>query len=371
MRTPVIVVAGQRDTDEIAHTLLVPGTTLVEHRFDGHVVHRRTVTGQHGGHVSADSALELMNCCVACTVRNDLLDYLRQLHRRPGVERIVVRLSPWTEPEHLCYALTRSACARDVALSAVVTAVHTPTWLPAAVGEEELDDGRTAAQVLVGQVEFADVVVLSEAHPDTLAVTRRLAPKARITVGPQRLEHALARLRPDARRGRSDNPHGSLLAGQPPLEPMGPVRLLEFAARRPFHPERLYTAVDLLLDGVVRSRGRLWLASRTDRVMWLESAGSGLRVDHAGPWLAAMTSREVAYVDPERRAMADLAWGDRHGDRHTSMTVLVCGADPEEILAGLRAALLTDDEMARPQSWRHYPDPFGDWHLDQLMTEDA
>ena len=105
--------------------------------------------------------------------------------------------------------------------------------------------------------------------------------------------------------------------------------------------------------------------------MWLESAGGGLRVDHAGLWLAAMTSREVAYVDPERRAMADLAWSDRHGDRHTSMTVLVCGADPEKILAGLRGALLTDDEMARPQSWRHYPDPFGDWHLDQLLTEDA
>ncbi|MCK5755022.1 MAG: hypothetical protein KAH46_20200, partial [Mycobacterium sp.] len=74
MRTPVIVVAGQCDTDEIAHVLLVPGTALVEHWFDGHVVHRRTVTVQNGVHVSADTVLELMNCCVACTVRNDLLD---------------------------------------------------------------------------------------------------------------------------------------------------------------------------------------------------------------------------------------------------------------------------------------------------------
>ena len=49
-----------------------------------------------------------------------------------------------------------------------------------ATGDDELDDGRTVAQVLVAQMEFADVVVLSDPHPDTLAVARRLAPKARI-----------------------------------------------------------------------------------------------------------------------------------------------------------------------------------------------
>ena len=371
MRTPVVIVTGQSHTDEIAAALLAPGTALVEHRFDGHVVHRRTATVQNGMNVSADHVLELANCCVSCTVRHDLLEYLRELHRRPGVHRVVVRLGPWTEPEHVCYALTRSAAARDVALSAVVAAVDTPTWLSGAVGEDELDDGRTVAQVLVGQVEFADVVVLSDPHPETLAVTRRLAPKARITVGAGRLELALAHLEPDARRGRSDSPHGSLLAGQPPLEPMGPVRLLEFQAQRPFHPERLYAAVDLLLDGVVRSRGRLWLASRPDRVMWLESAGGSVRVDHAGTWLAAMTPREAAYVDPDRRAMAGLVWSEEHGDRHTSMTVLTCGADPDELLAGLRGALLTDDEMKDTAAWRLYPDPFGDWHLDELLAEEA
>ena len=61
MRTPVVIVTGQRGTDEIARILLGPGTALVEHRFDGHVVHRRTVTVQNGVHVSADNALELMN----------------------------------------------------------------------------------------------------------------------------------------------------------------------------------------------------------------------------------------------------------------------------------------------------------------------
>ncbi|MGB3352375.1 MAG: GTP-binding protein [Mycobacterium sp.] len=365
MRTPVVVVTGQGDTDDIADVLLAgPGTALVEHRFDGHVVHRRTTMVQRGVAVTADAVLELAHGCVSCTVRYDLLEHLRRLHRRPDVDRIAVRLGPWMEPEPVCFAITHSPTARDVSVSAVVSAVDTSNWLLQAVGEDELDDGRTAAQVVVAQVEFADVVVLTGPHPETLAVCRRLAPRARITVGTDRLDLALDHLESDARRGRSDHPHGPLLAGQPPLDVSGPVRLVEFQARRPFHPRRLHDAVDLLLDGVVRSKGRLWLASQPDRVMWLVSAGGGLLVSQVGKWLAAMTSGELAYIDPERRAIADLIWEYGHGDRHTSMTVLVCGADPAEILEALRGALLTDDEMDHPDQWPGFEDPFGDWHIE-------
>jgi hypothetical protein len=52
------------------------------------------------------------------------------------------------------------------------------------------------------------------------------------------------------------------------------------------------------------------------------------------------------------------------GDRHVSITVLVCGAEPDDIVDGLRGALLTDDELSRPNEWPHYSDPFGDWHED-------
>jgi G3E family GTPase len=251
-----------------------------------------------------------------------------------------------------------------VVIAGVVCCVQTVDWLGQALGDDELSDGRTVAQVVVGQAEFADLLVLNHPDPATLAVLRRLAPRARITVGVDRVEMALAHLDDDSRRGRSDHPHAPLLAGLPSLAADGTIRILEFSARRPFHPERLHAAVDVLLDGVIRTRGRLWLATRGDQVMWLESAGGGLRVASAGKWLATMTSSEVAYVDPERRAFADLMWEHRFGDRHTSMTILACGADPVVIADALNGALLTDDEMAQPQSWGHYDDPFGDWHQD-------
>jgi G3E family GTPase len=376
MRTPVVLVAGQGDADAVAGALMrQAGTVVVEHRFDGHVVRRRMAMLRDGELITTEDALELAHGCVACTIRNDLLVLLRKLHRRGDVDRIVLHLAPWLEPEPICWAIncTRvrvgpgyldGPAARDVVIAGVVTCVESVDWLGQALGDEELPDGRTVAQVVVGQAEFADLLMLNHPEPATLAVLRRLASRARITVGVGRVELALAHLDSGSRRGRSDHPHAPLLAGQPPLGADGAVGILEFSARRPFHPKRLHAAVDLLLDGVVRTRGRVWLANRADQVMWLESAGGGLRVASAGKWLAAMTASEVAYVDPERRALADLMWEHRFGDRHTSMTILMCGADPAELADALKGALLDDDEMARPESWKRYDDPFGDWHED-------
>jgi G3E family GTPase len=376
MRTPVVLVAGQGDTDAATGALLRrPGTLVVEHRFDGHVVRRTTVMLQHGELTTAEDALQLAHGCASCTIRNDLLVLLRKLHRRENVDRIVVHLAPWLEPEPICWAINYTRvrvgpgypdgpAARDVAIAGVVTCGDSADWLAQALGDDELPDGRTVAQVVVGQSEFADVVVITHPEAATLAVLRRLAPRAQITDRADRVERALARLDDGSRRGRSDHPHRPLLAGLPLLEPDGRVRIVEFYARRPSRPERLHAAVDLLLDGVVRTRGRLWLANKHDQVMWLESAGGGLRVASAGKWLAAMTASEVADVDPERRALADLMWEYRLGDRHTSMVVLVCGAEPAEILDALNGALLTDDEVASPQNWERYDDPFGDWHQD-------
>ena len=376
MRTPVVVVAGQGDSDRVAGTLMdTPGTLVVGHEYDGQVVRRWVSIMRNGESSTTELPLELSNGCVCCTTRNDLLVLLRRLHRRDDVKRIVVLLAPWLEPEPICVAINEvrvhvgpgyvdGPAARDVRIDAVVTTVDSDNWLPRAVGAEELDDGRTVAQVVVGQAEFADLLVLSQPDAATLAVLRRLAPLVRVTVGIDRLEQVLGDLDANTRRGRQRDPHDPLLSGQPPLDPFGEVTLMEFTARRPFHPERLHDAIDVLLDGVVRTRGRAFVANRLDDVMSIESAGGGVLVEHVGTWLAAMGPNELADADPERRALAAMGWDDRFGDRHTSMAVLVCGAQPADIDSALCDALLTDDELSRPDEWSQYPDPFDDRHAD-------
>src|SRR6201986_4360194 len=235
MRTPVVLVAGQGDTDAVVGALLrTPATLVVEHRFDGQVVRRTLVVQRDGDLVIAEEALELAHGCLACTIRNDLLVLLRKLHRRGDVERIVGHLAPWLEPEPICWAINHvrvrvrfgypdGPAACDVAIAGVVTCMATPDWLAQSLGDDELPAGRPLPQVVVGQAEFPALVVLDPPEPVTLAVLRRLAPRARITVGRTRVELALAHLDDDSRRGRSAHPHAPLLAGLPPLVADGAV----------------------------------------------------------------------------------------------------------------------------------------------------
>ncbi|WP_433504291.1 ribosome hibernation factor-recruiting GTPase MRF [Pseudonocardia halophobica] len=339
--------------------------------------------------------LELAHGCLSCTLREDLLPTLRGLAGR--VRRVVLHLDPALEPEQVCWALAHvlvdgggadpghGVVLTDlVDLRGVITAVDAARWLDDATGDEPVtergladlpDDERTVAQVAVAQAEFADLIVHTGSasaweHARVDAVLERLAPTAPRSRLAELDDDAvlLRRTHAQARRGRPDDVHGPLLRGAPPLTTDCGVRLLAFSARRPFHPDRLHEAIDLLLDGVVRTRGRIWLATRPGDVLWLESAGGGLRIGQAGEWLAGQDPAAWDEVSDERRALAALGWHPRFGDRAQDVVVLAHALDADgldAVEAGLRSALLTDAELAAgEETWPALPDPFGFWHTD-------
>ncbi|WP_040869873.1 ribosome hibernation factor-recruiting GTPase MRF [Nocardia exalbida] len=417
-RTPVVVLAGfaglaATGVDRAAAVLgMAPGTIVVRHdltQLREGIVHRtvRTATRE------TSAVLELAHGCVSCTLRMDLLPLLRKLSQRESVERIVLALDPAFEAEAVCQAIEHVVVAgvhgrvdgpagRDVRVDAVVTCLDAGAWLADATGDETLaehglaaaDDDRTVAQVAVGQVDFADAVIaLGAVTPEALladtavdrgklaAVLARLVPGAPIawvdepgSITPALAETLLTRVPADSRRGRIFDAHAPLLRGRPPLTGDYGVELVEFAAARPFHPARLHQALDVLLEGVVTARGRVWLATQPDDVVWLESAGGGLRVGGAGRWLAALPEEELAEADPERRAMAALRWDERFGDRDVSLSILVHDADPAEIREALHWALVEDDELRlverAPERVAEWEDPFGEWHADPCVSGD-
>lgn len=401
--TELLVLAGlPRDlTERVAALLLAaPGTVVVGHDLrdvaDGRVRRRVRATTLGTADTPAtrtDSTTDvrLAHGCVSCTLREDLLPEL--LRHAGTATRVVLHLDPVLDPEQVCWALAhvrteapgggRTVVTDVLDLRGVVTAVDSSSWLDDATGDAVLDDravarlpddDRIVAQLVTGQAEFADVLVLDGTTSGwTLARTHaalaRLAPAARrttlatVTADPDLL--GLRDLPADARRGRVDDVHAPLLRGTPPLDEDCGLALHLFSARRPFNPERLHEAIDVLLDGVVRTRGRVWLATRPADVLWLDSAGGGLQIGHAGSWLADTSPDVWQAADPQRVALAAAGWDDRFGDRSQDVVVLVDGARPETIDAALRAALLTDEELAAgPGAWAELPDPFGQWHAD-------
>ncbi|MFI9401453.1 ribosome hibernation factor-recruiting GTPase MRF [Nocardia sp. NPDC052316] len=414
-RIPVVVLAGFAGPAaagaEYAATVLcqeAPGTVVVHHdlkQLNEGIVHRTVRSATY----ETSDVLELAHGCVSCTLRIDLLPLLRTLAARDSVDRIVLALDPAFEAEAVCHAIEHvvvegilgrvdGPAGRDVRIDAVLTFLDAGAWLADATGEDTLaerglaraDDERTVAQLAVGQVEFADAVIAvgpavpgAEVERGKLgAVLARLVPEAPVawvddprTLTAARIEELLARVPAHSRRGQVFDAHAPLLRGQPPLTSDYGVALLEFAAARPFHPGRLHEALDVLFDGVVTARGRMWLATQPDEVAWLESAGGGLRVGSAGRWLAAMSEAELAQADPDRRAMAALRWDDQFGDRDISLVILVHDADPNEIREALHWALVEDDELRlverAPERVALWEDPFGAWHADPCESAEA
>ncbi|MFW0871731.1 ribosome hibernation factor-recruiting GTPase MRF [Rhodococcoides corynebacterioides] len=396
-RTPLVLVCGPRGPLEAVTTSLAePGTAVVHHDLSGveaGVVTRRTTRVDADGDARVrDVALGVAGCCVDCMLRMDLLPLLRTLADDAAVRRIVVRLDPLLEAEALCWAIENTVvtgmvgrvdapAGHDVRIEAVIGCVDAASFLGDATGDEPMSayDDRTVAQVTVGNARHADVVVVADTAPDRWAAARltavldRLAPRAATAwiLPSETPTGLLARVPASARRGAVDDAHAPLLDGAPPLTEDCGVQLLEIADRRPFHPGRLHEAVDVLLDDVVHARGRLWVATQPDAVLWLESAGGGLRIAAAGRWLAAMDPTEYDDVSVARRAMAALGWDDEYGDRAQSLVVLLAGADPEHVHRVLTDALLTDVELADPESWTTWDDPFGQYHEDPCETDDS
>ncbi|OZM72415.1 cobalamin biosynthesis protein CobW [Amycolatopsis antarctica] len=369
-----------------------PGTAVVHHELrdiESGVVRRRLRLGGR----DQLTVLELAHGCVSCTLREDLLPLLRTLAGIPRVRRIVVHLDEAMEPEPVCWAVRNVLVGdrpviEDVRIEGVLAVLDAATWLDDVTGDEVLaerglraspEDERTVAQVALAQAEFADVLVHSGSAPDawtaarTAAVLDRTAPSApRLDLETLDIGAIRAAIPAAARRGEVTDMHGPLLRGEPPLHADCGIAVLLYTARRPFHPGRLHEAIDVLLDGVIRTRGRAWVASQPDTAFWIESAGGGLGIGHAGAWLAAEDGPAWEDVSPERSALAALRWDPEFGDRAQELVVVTGHATPEEVGSALDAALLTDNELGGgPTAWLAYPDPFGDWHEEPCEDNDV
>lgn len=389
-QTPLTLITGLDRTASarIAMALHDHGTAVVahdlrnlEHGVVTRIVHR--IDDEGTDHLAVDD-IELEHGCASCTVRLSLIPLLLELHRDPATSRIVVALDPAMEPDRVALEI-RTRAGSEVQITDTVCGVDASTWLTAATGEITVaeaglavdEDERTLAQLAVTQVRFADAIVIEGADRTggawelarLHAVLLRLAPAAgmRTLNSRQTLDAALiAGLRASetsrSPHGRPRRPFDPLLAGEPALDDDCGVALTTFESTRPFHPERLHEALDVLLDGVVTSHGRLWIASNPDDVLWLESAGEALGIHHVGHWIAARPDGEA---DPEHQLAAAVHWDPIYGDRHSSIVVLCHRADPETVHTALAHALVTDAELARgPDHLATLPSPFGRDHQD-------
>lgn len=377
-------------------------TTLLNHILNNRQGMRVAVIVNDMSEVNIDAALvreggaelsrtdeklvEMSNGCICCTLREDLLVEVNRLAKEGRFDHLVIESTGISEPlpvaETFTFADDDGQSLSDIArLDTLVTVVDAFNFLKdyesdillhergESLGEM---DERTVVDLLIEQIEFCDVLVLNKTDLITtgqkdklLAILHSLNPQAKIEIasfGKVPLEKVL-------NTGLFDFDQASQAPGwlkelrgehTPETEEYG-ISHFVYRARRPFHPQRFAAVIEHELQGVLRSKGFFWLATRPGFAGSWSQAGGVARQQKAGMWWASV-SPERWPDDPETRQFILEYWIDGIGDARQELVFIGIDMDEMQLCRELDNCLLTDEEMAQgPKVWAKYPDPLLSW----------
>jgi len=377
-------------------------TTLLNHILNNREGRRIAVIVNDMSEINIDAALvrdggaqlsrtdeklvEMSNGCICCTLREDLLLEVKRLAQAGRFDHLVIESTGISEPLPVAETFTfedeegesLSAYAR---LDSMITVVDGFNFLRDYRSVDDLQsrgeslgeqDERSVVDLLVDQIEFCDLLVLNKT--DLLSQTqlhelhgmlRALNPHALILnseFGKVPLDCLLNTRRFDFDRASQAPGWLQTLRGEhlPESEEYG-IRNFVYRARRPFHPQRFWEVVNHQLDGVIRSKGYFWLASRPEYAAMWSQAGAVARQGYAGRWWVSVPRTEWPQDADSLNFIAE-QWQEGTGDARQELVFIGIEMDEKRIVSALNHALLTPHEMAAgPEQWINLVDPVPAW----------
>jgi G3E family GTPase len=350
------------------------------------------VNSEVGLRRSEEKLVEMSNGCICCTLREDLLAEVRNLAGEGRFDYLVIESTGISEPlpvaETFTFADENGSSLSDVAtLDTLVTVVDAVNFLQdydeaadlrekgESLGE---DDERNVADLLVDQVEFADVILISKtdlADSDTLArltgVLHSLNPTASIVPiieGAVPLDQVLQTGKFSFDKAQQAPGWLRELRGEhrPETEEYG-ISSFVYRARRPFHPQKFH---DFLHRGpehgkLIRSKGYFWLASRPEFAGQWNQAGGIARYAFGGMFWKAVP-RDQWSEDPDDLDYINESWVEPFGDMRQELVFIGQGLSEEEVTLALDACLLDDETLLGGKTlWATLTDPFAAWTEDE------
>jgi G3E family GTPase len=330
-----------------------------------------------------EKLVEMSNGCICCTLRDDLLAEVGKLAREGRFDYLLIESTGIGEPLPVAQTFTfRDEAGRSLSdlarLDTMVTVVDclgfwdeyqsTQTLPERGIGLSE-EDERSIVDLLVDQIELADVIVLNKtdvAPPERVTLVeglvRKLNPGARIvrsSFGRVPLDTILDTRLFDMEKAQSSAGWMKELENEhtPETEEYG-IGSFVWRARRPFHPARLNAALSADWPGVLRSKGFFWLANRGAQVVGWNLAGRLGRLEPAGYFWAGV-GEEHWPTDAETVQKIRADWDPVWGDRKQELVVIgrTAKMDRRALEDRFEKALLTDEEMADPSRWASLDDP--------------
>ncbi|HTF96201.1 MAG TPA: zinc metallochaperone GTPase ZigA [Cellvibrio sp.] len=348
-----------------------------------------------------EKLVEMSNGCICCTLREDLLVEIRRLAQEGRFDYLVIESTGVSEPLPIAETFTfedenGESLAQVARLDTLVTVVDGVNFLAdyhTAFSLQELgeslgeDDERNLADLLIDQIEFCNVLLISKTDlisadqlQELICVLQRLNPAAEIipmAKGKIPLSniidtHKFSFEKAQQSAGWLQEMRGTHL---PETLEYG-IESFVYRARRPFHPQKIYhffseTFAQPATGNIekensaqrrlLRSKGFFWLASRPQFAGQWSQAGGVAQHGAAGMFWKAIP-QEHWPDDEEQREYILKNWQEPFGDMRQELVFIGQHLDKRWMIEQLDNCLLDDAELLRGQQyWNSLPDPFPLW----------
>lgn len=378
-------------------------TTVLSHILNNHQGKKVAVIVNDMSEINIDAAMiqsevslshkeeklvEMSNGCICCTLREDLLLEVNKLAQEGKFDYLVIESTGISEPlpvaETFTFADENGASLSDVAtLDTMVTVVDAVNFLKDYNNAKYLQDSgeslgekdeRSVADLLVDQVEFADVLLISKtdlvkpAETDRLiAILKTLNTHARIipiSQGKVNIEQVLNTGLFNFERAQQAPGWLKEMRGEhvPETEEYG-IASFSYVARSPFHPEKFYQFLNdtQSFGKLIRSKGYFWLASRPEFAGHWSQAGGIARYGFAGLFWKAVPKANWP-SDEDYLASIEKLWVEPFGDMRQELVFIGQNLDQKSMLKALDECLLSEDELLKGKDyWMTLSDPFPPW----------
>ena len=338
---------------------------------------------------------ELIQRCVGCSLRDSLASAITAIADMQRFDRVLVECSALVEPVLVAEVFNdawgnHEPLGSKAWLDHLVTVVDGRTLWDDLHSEDDLqtrgvscgtDDGRAVSELVVEQVEYATVLVISKTEGLSLGKQARLRylletlnPEATIlsiaeeldVVGQIVSERIPASMPISFQPGWAKLIHGA---------PMPTIRssywtMGVFRSTRPFHPQRLWELIESDWPGILRCRGYFWIASQPDRCfLWSQTAGVRF-YECIGDWWASIPCADWPDDKAFRKELSQ-DWSLEFGDRRQALACIGYRLDQERLFQRLASCLLTTAESKLGlEGWRRFEDPFAQAALEIDLQED-
>lgn len=350
-----------------------------------------------GGNLSQteEKLVEMSNGCICCTLREDLLEQVRALSESGKYDYLLIESTGISEPMPVATTFDfrdeNGKSLSDVAeIDTMVTVVDASTLLEYYSSRDQLknteeslgeDDERTLVELIVDQLEFADVIVVNKVDLVTdsqlsivKSVIRSLNAKAKIIetqwskvnideiINTGLFDIEVARTYPKWAQELAFEDH------TPETEEYG-ITSFVYRARDPFDPQKIHQFFNQSWPGVIRAKGFFWLATRPQLVGEMSQSGSLVRYEGMGQWWASVPKEN--WPSPEELGRDfDAIWHEHYGDRRQEMVFI--GLKSEMNQADICRRLdkcLIPTYLDDPDRYFDLSDPFPEWFEQEEVGE--